>query len=639
MRLGKFIYWKGVIVGVAVGMIGFCHRLAGAVEPGIMTTLAGTGISGYSGDAGRAVEAKLHHPTDVAVDAAGNLYIADSYNNRIRYLNRATGFISTFAGSGVAGFAGDGDLATDAHLNYPVGVALDGNGDLFIADNENHRIRRVDHVSGIITTVAGTGTGLFSGDGGLATNAGLVEPADIFIDKDENVFIADNGSRRVRRIDYLTGKIATVAGSGSGTFTGDNISATTEGMSPTSIYVDDTGALFIADFNNNRVRRVDAVTGIITTVAGNGLDQSSGDGGLAVASSLAPWGLVADSTGTLFISDFKGSRVRRLDRATGILTTVAGNGWDEFSGDGGAATAAGLNLPVGLALDSFGNILVADELNFRVREINFLPVPTITTIAPASGSMVGGTTVTITGTHFLSSASVIVGGALAPSVSGNATTLVVLTPAGIVGSTDVIVINPDYQRAIRPNGFTFILPAPSIMSITPPSGPTSGNTTVTITGENFSSSATVKFGSALATPVSWSPSTLVVLTPAGALGVTGVVVTNADNQSATSSHGFTYEEIPQQSNATQGINVFNPDNGGFGEIRYQLDSDDHVSIIIYDRHGGEVLTLINDTRSAGANVETWDGRNSSGATVASGYYNVVIKFGGTIGKRKVVVLK
>ena len=258
----------------------------------------------------------------MAVDGHGDLYIADSYNQRIRRVEAATGVITTVAGNGTAGFAGDGGAATSAELDVPYGVAVDGLGDLYIADEDNNCIRRVDATTGIITTVAGNGTAGFSGDGGAATSAQLDGPTGVSFDGLGDVYIADQTNQRIRRVEVTTGIITTVAGTGTTGGSGDGGAATSAQLSfPFGVAVDRLGDLYVTD-ENNRIRRIDAASGIITTVAGTGTAGFDGDGGAATSAQLdEPTGVAFDGLGDLYFSD--SFHIRRVDPA-GIITTVAG---------------------------------------------------------------------------------------------------------------------------------------------------------------------------------------------------------------------------------------------------------------------------------------------------------------------------
>lgn len=363
------------------------NRIRMVNTDGIISTVAGNGNAGFSGDEGAATEATLNAPIDVALDAEGNLYISDNENHRIRKVN-TLGVISTVAGNGNAEFNGDGGSAIDASLNSPKSIIVDGNGNLFIADNFNHRIRMVSP-NGIITTVAGNGNAFFGGDGGPATEASIVDVSGVFVDEDGIIFISGARSHRVRKIG-LNGIITTVAGNGgsgiAGELNGDGGAAVEAQLSfPIDVFGDNQGNIFIADqFSNNSIRKVDT-QGIITTVAGNSdgggvlHEGFSGDGGPATEASLGlPSGVFADGNGNLFIADFFNNRIRKVD-TEGIINTVAGNGDPGFGGDGVTAAEAGLNRPTGVIKDNAGNIFVVDSENHRIRKVN--PLGEISTVA------------------------------------------------------------------------------------------------------------------------------------------------------------------------------------------------------------------------------------------------------------------
>ena len=336
----------------------------------IITTVAGNGNLAYSGDGGPATNASISFPHGIAIDASGNLFIADYNLSCVRKVD-TNGIITTVAGRGIYGSSGDGGAATNAKLEYPSGVAIDASGNLFISDYNDRRVRKVD-TNGIITTVAGMGIYGSSGDGGAATNAMLKYPSGVAIEASGNLFITDYNDGRVRKVN-TNGIITTVAGGGSSF--GDGGAATNAYLNnPNGAAVDASGNLFIADVGNHRVRRVDA-NGIITTVAGNGSLGFSGDGGQATNACLwNPDGVVLDPVGNLFIADWLNYRIRKVD-TNGIITTVAGGG--SSLGDGGAATNGAIT-PYGVALDSAGNLFIADSGSCRVCKVVLNGLPTLT---------------------------------------------------------------------------------------------------------------------------------------------------------------------------------------------------------------------------------------------------------------------
>ena len=384
-------------LGVAVDAAGnifisdaFNNRLRKVNTNGIISTIAGNGTLSYCGDGGPAVAAGLSTLGGITMDAAGNLFLTDTGNARIRKVG-TNGIITTVAGNGTFAFTGDNVPATNTSLDYPTSVAADARGNLYIADESNNRIRKVNS-SGIITTVAGTNSSGFAGDGGPATNAILSGPSGVALDARGNLFIADASNERIRKVD-TNGIITTVAGNGAkgpyltGTFSGDNGPATNAGLAnPSSVTVDAVGNLFISDSFNYRIRKVDT-NGTITTFAGNGAYPYAGDGGAAINTSVGiTYGLQTDGSGNLFIADNNCNRVREVN-TSGIISTVAGNGAAAFAGDGGAATNASLNGPYGVVVDSADNLLIAESGSLRIRKVTNLPPGpglALTNVTPAS---------------------------------------------------------------------------------------------------------------------------------------------------------------------------------------------------------------------------------------------------------------
>ncbi len=342
-----------------------------SVQTGIITTFAGTGGYGYSGDNGPATSATFRNPRSVALDSNGNLFISDTNNNVVRKVSAGTGIITTVAGTGTKGYSGDNGPATSAMLSVPDGIAVDAAENLYIADNRNSRIRKVSAATGIITTVAGISDLGYSGDGGIATSAMLCWPEGVAIDSAGNIFIADSSNYRVRKISAATGLITTVAGTGVRGYSGDYSIATAALLDhPESVLLDSAGNLFIGDMSNDRIRKVDAATGIITTVAGKGVNAGIGDDGPATAAMLrGPTGLFIDAARNIIFADSSDNRVRKISAQSKFISSVAGIGVDGDSGDDGAATQAALHYPLGVAADSSGNIYVADTYNNRVRKV------------------------------------------------------------------------------------------------------------------------------------------------------------------------------------------------------------------------------------------------------------------------------
>lgn len=368
---------------------------------GIITVVAGDGYEDFSGDDGPAIKARISTYGSVAVDRSGNLYLAT--NNRIRRIDGQTGIITTIAGTGVGGFSGDGGPATRARLSAAVfgGLLVDNSGKVIFSDG-THRVRQVDTRTGIITTLAGNGAGdfegAFSGDGGLAVNASLAMPGGLALDNQGGLLIIDVNNYRVRRVDLRTGIIRTVAGNGTSGFTVDGASATQAAFSFfKGIAVEQNGSILIAD--NGLVRRITTGSGTLTTIAGT-RDQSLliRDNVAATASSLGATALALDFSGNLLIGDSKNFRLRWVDLSSGLISTWVGNGRCCFAGDGGPAALARLNRPTGAVTDDRGNVYIADGLNFRIRKVDgesgiistvaFVPGPLYSLAIHPSGDLI-----------------------------------------------------------------------------------------------------------------------------------------------------------------------------------------------------------------------------------------------------------
>lgn len=333
----------------------------------IISTVAGNGVLGYSGDGGPALTAEFHYAASVAVDNKGDIFVADKGNNCIRKIN-SSGIITTVAGNGILGYSGDGGQATDAEFNAPYGVAVDDSGNIYIADQDNARIRKVN-TKGIVTTFAGNGVSGYSGDGGLATAAQLRGPAGV-TSYGNNIYIADYLGCTIRKVD-TSGIISTIAGTGQFGFFGDGGPATAaEITTPSALALDNIGNLYIVDDGNYRIRMVDS-KGIISTIAGNGTNGYAGDGKAATSAEFSyPTGIAVDPSGNVYIVDAGNSRIRKIN-TNGIISTIAGTGVAGYSGDGLAATMAEINSPWAVTLDKSGNIYIGDFSNNRVRKLTF----------------------------------------------------------------------------------------------------------------------------------------------------------------------------------------------------------------------------------------------------------------------------
>jgi sugar lactone lactonase YvrE len=355
------------VFAIAAVLLGGCDAILppGSGMSGMITTVAGLTAPGYWGDDGPAISALITYPVGLSLDTEGTLYISDSKNYRIRKVNR-DGIISTVVGAG-RGYSGDNGQAYGAGLDYPCGVVIDSIGKIYIADRYNNVIRMVD-IDGIITTIAGDGSQGYSGDGGRAVDAQLFSPFGLSLDTNGSLYIAENGNHCIRKVDE-NGIISTVAGNGMRGYSGDDepaISAMLQDI--TGVVVDKAGSIYIADSGNHRIRKVDTA-GIISTVAGNGIEGFSGDNGPATAAQISyPDGVAVDLSGNLYIAEYGNNCIRKVD-ILGIITTVSGKGTEGFSGDNGPAISAQLNHPVAVAVDSSGNLYISDYYNCRVRKV------------------------------------------------------------------------------------------------------------------------------------------------------------------------------------------------------------------------------------------------------------------------------
>jgi streptogramin lyase len=356
-----------------IGLLGIGWALAGESQAGHIDTVAGTGTAGYDGDGKRALEAKLSQPFHCDLDGKGRLYIAEAGNHCVRKVDLKTGRISTVAGTGVKGYSGDGGPATKATLNEPYAVAVAPGDDLYIVDRLNVVVRKVEAKTGRITTVVGTGKKGYTGDGKRGAESGLVEPNDCCLDGKGGLLIADVGDWRIRRFDLETGILTTVAGTGrvkgkvERTLLGDGGPATKAVIhGARAVCVDGGGNLWICEREGNAIRKVDS-RGIISSVAGKGI-KGYRDGTLAEATFNGPKGVRCDREGNVYVVDTENHSIRKIDLKTGRVSTVAG-GRKGPGGDGGEATRAELARPHGVVVDTTGVLYIADSENHRVRRV------------------------------------------------------------------------------------------------------------------------------------------------------------------------------------------------------------------------------------------------------------------------------
>jgi trimeric autotransporter adhesin len=342
----------------------------------IISSVAGNGVAGYMGDGTLASGAEVFFPFNVAIwrdgsdvnfDASGNMIFSDQQNNVIRSVN-SSGIISTVIGDNTATALGDGGPASAAGLNAPAGIAVDASGNIYICDYNNSLIRKVTHATNIISSIAGNGTAGYSGDGAAANAAAIGTPAGITLDAAGNIYFSDHSNNVVRKITIATGIISTVAGGG--TIVADGGPATACALSqPQALLVDAAGNIYIADYGNNEVRKVDHTTGIISAFAGNGSTTATTDGVVATSTAVAaPRGLTYDSKGNMYISS--GTNYIRKVNTSNIIYTIAGTGAATFSGDGGSPALAALNYPSRIRINGLGDMYIIDDANMRVRKIS-----------------------------------------------------------------------------------------------------------------------------------------------------------------------------------------------------------------------------------------------------------------------------
>ena len=333
----------------------------------IISTVAGTGEQGRAGDGGPATEALLNNPFDLAFDPAGNLIFSDTYNHRICRIDARTQIITTVAGTGEEGFDGDGGPAIAAKLNQPYGVVVDTDGRIFFADRLNRRVRMVAP-NGTIATLAGDGSGKYSGDGGPAPVAGLAEPNGLAL-WDGRLYITDVADHRVRVVDLRTATIATFAGTGVGRDDGDGGPATKAGIfGARAVAFAPDGSLYVMERQGSCIRKIE--DGVIYTVAGTGARGYAGDGGDArLAVFNAPKEMAVAPNGDIFVVDTENHAIRMIDATTWIVRTIAGNGAAGPGGDGGPAGLAGLSRPHGAVVAPDGSVYIGDSENHRVRKL------------------------------------------------------------------------------------------------------------------------------------------------------------------------------------------------------------------------------------------------------------------------------
>jgi sugar lactone lactonase YvrE len=443
-----------------------------STQSSFIYTVAGSGAYGYEGDGGAATEATLTYVTSVAVDSGGNVFIADQNNNAVRRVDAKTGVLTTVAGTGQAGYSGDSGTATSALLNNPTALAFDAADNLYVADSNNNAVRRVDAKTGTITTVAGNGTATPDTGSGAATSLGLYYPSAIATDSSGNLYIGTNGL--VRKVTAATGVIATYAGGGNSySSNGDGGPATSATFgSVQSLALDSTGNLYIADPSKSLIRKVTAATGIITTVAGSTTATAIGDGGPATSAQLIqPDSVAVDRNGNLFIADTGNGIIREVTGATGVIRTVVGHAGTAclgVSGDGSPALSATLCGPWGIALNAAGDIYIADTYSYRVRKATASATPPTQAAATPSFSLATGTYVQ---GQTLTISDATPGAAIYVTINGASPTTLGLgyrTPITISGSGTVqaIAVAPGFLPSAPVSAtYTISTPPNSILSV------------------------------------------------------------------------------------------------------------------------------------------------------------------------------
>jgi trimeric autotransporter adhesin len=347
-----------------------CAWSLSSAQVNIITTIAGKETYGYSGDGGPATNAELKGPVYICRSKT-HLYISDGLNHSVRYVDNVTGVIETFSGGGTPGYAGDGSSSLSAKFRIPQGISCDTAGNVYIGDALNFRIRKIDKLSGLIATVVGNGSQGYSGDMGPATAAELDGIVGLCVDVYGNIYFVDWTNNKLRKVSVATGIIETIAGTGIAGSSGDGGLATNAQLNrPSQIAIEKSEDIIIAEQKGHVVRRIKTATGIITTIAGTGSAGYSGDGGAATNARLnQPSGLFVDKQNNIYIAEYGNGTIRRIDGATGIITTVAGTGTTGFSGDGGPATDAKLFCS-DVLVDDDGNLIIADYENNRIRKVS-----------------------------------------------------------------------------------------------------------------------------------------------------------------------------------------------------------------------------------------------------------------------------
>jgi hypothetical protein len=613
-------------------------------QSGNITTVVGNGTAAYSGESVVAVSSSVNHPAELVIDGSGNTYFSELNSNRIRKVS-PSGIITTIAGTGVAGYSGDGGPATAARLNMPFGIDIDNAGNIYFADCLNHRVRRIS-TSGIITTVAGNGTGGFSGNGGAATAAAMLGPTYIRFDHSGNLYISDNSNNMLRKVN-TSGIITTIAGTGFIGYTGDGGAATNARLySPSGMAVDLSGNVYLCDYGNNVVRKISAA-GIISTFAGTGVAGYTGDGGPATAARFkSVQDVVIDAAGNFILADTKNHVVRKIN-TSGIISTIAGTGIAGFSGDGGPATAANFKEPGGFGIDPTGNLHIADVFNHRIRKyitstdstpyFTFSGVPTLylcltegfltTPIDTYLTAYDANVSQTLTWNALMSPSNGILSGTYSTLSTGAA-----VTPSGFTYTPTLGYIGTDSFSYTINDGIGYdTIKLYAFMNTTPTAGIISGDDSVCV-GDTAHLSSTIAGGvwSTLNPSIS-TISTSGILTGV-ASGVDSVVYT-VTNHCGTDTSYFPVVIIDGQlcnaslngSHNSLSFKVFpNPNNGQFN-IQFPNHTSKDILVTVRNVYGQVVGTVnVKDAKQTSVKMDIPAGIYSVEAVTANSKYTQML---------------